>query len=200
MQDQAATEPSTRRSWVVDAGTLGAVVDVAFALILTGFLAIATESRGDAVPRPLVLLVLYLAPAAVAGFGLVFGRPALLVAAGLLLVLGSVLSFAGVTLIFLVPAGLLLWGARAVRARSAPSASIDAVALAAFGLIVAAGWAVLLGFTEQRCFTTATGSGCGSGLISPTGLLVGGALIVLALGLVAWSTRRAWLTRIAGSA
>jgi hypothetical protein len=173
-------------------GVLGVATTALLALLLTAFLLIATTSGGDVVPRPFVLLALYLAPAAIGWLGLRQGDPALLTAAGVILIPASFLSFTGVTLIFLIPAVLLLTGAQVARRRSpgrgGASASLRATVAAILPL--AAGWAVLFGFTEPRCFDTATGSGCSSSATSITGIVVGASLLVVALALAAWPMGR----------
>ena len=167
---------------------LGVATTTLLAMVFTGFLLIATASTGDAVARPFVLLALYLAPAGIGWLGLRQGDPSLIAAAGLILIPASLLSFTGVTLVFLVPAFLLIRGAgvarRNAKVRAGFGATLRAVASGLF--VLAAGWAVLFAFTESRCFETATGSGCSSAAISITGVVVGAALLAGAIGLAAW--------------
>jgi len=174
------------------AAVLGVATTALFALILTGFLLVVTSSMGDVVPRPFVLLALYLAPAVIGWLGLRQGDAALLASAGAVLIPASFLSFAGVTLIFLIPAGLLIAGA-GIASRDGRSvgglASMIRAAVAAV-LVLVAGWAVLLEFTEARCFETATGSGCSSGATSVTGVVIGAALVAAAIALAAWPLAR----------
>jgi hypothetical protein len=50
---------------------------------------------------------------------------------------------------------------------------------------------MLFGLSEERCFTTPEGSGCGSGLISVTGVAVEIGLIGVASAIAAFAAARA---------
>ena len=182
----------------IDVGLLGALIQLVFAVVLGGFLSGITAPTGDAVPRPLVVFLLYAAPGLVALLGARSQRRSLLVAAALPLVPGSILSFSGVTLIFVLPAILMVAGAAGIaRPRVSSGASrIDGagvgVAVSIAALLVAAGWAMLLGFTRDTCSSGANDTAsCGSALISIEGIAVGLALQLAALALAAWWARRA---------
>lgn len=184
----------TGRPRTVDIGLLGGVTTVLFAVILGVFLTAVTDSTGDAVPRPVVITLLYAVPGIVGILGASSRRRSLLVAAVLPLIPGAVLSFAGVTLIFVLPALLMLAGAAGLpsasdRSRVSPGGVATAIWIAA--LIVGAGWAMLLGLTQNTCGSELSGtSSCGSGLISIEGMLVGLVLLGAALVLAAWRARQ----------
>lgn len=87
-------------------------------------LALLTASNQTAglpaeVPWPIVFGALLISPALIGGLGAVSGRRSLLLAAGMLCLVESVLSFSGVTLIFLVPV-LVFLRAAALTSTSAP--------------------------------------------------------------------------------
>jgi hypothetical protein len=175
-----------------DWGRIAVVADLVITGLFTAFLLAATDSHGDAVPRPVALAAFYASTAVVGWLGVIRGRRSLLVAAALPLFPGAVLSFSGVTLIFLIPAFLFVAAAVAIpaSARSWPSQALGlGLALTIPSLIIAAGWAVLFGLSEERCFTTSDGSGCGSGLISVTGVSVELSLIGLAIAIAALAAK-----------
>jgi hypothetical protein len=94
-------------------GLIGSVIQLALAALLGGI-----ASRPDVFPNPpepiprgLALGLLYALPAAIGALGAMGGRRPLLAAAATLLTVGSVLTFSGVTLVFLVPA--IVFGAAA---------------------------------------------------------------------------------------
>ncbi len=94
-------------------GLIGAAVQVGLAVMLA-----LVAGRPDAFPNPpqliprgVALAMLFLMPAIIGGIGAVSGRRSLLAAAAVLSTVGSILSFSGVTLLFLAPA--LIFGAAA---------------------------------------------------------------------------------------
>jgi hypothetical protein len=152
------------------------------------FLTMVTRAPGDVVPRPLVITVLYATPAVIVALGAIARRRSLVLAAALLAIPGSVLSFAGVTLVFAVPGLFFVAAAAALpRGPETPTARIAGVVLmiTEFGLVVAAGWAVLIGLTRPACFSIPGGSGCSSAAISPEGVVAAAALLAAAVGLAA---------------
>jgi hypothetical protein len=166
----------------------GALLQVVLAAGIGLFLVAVTNGPGDAVPRPLVIAVLYATPGMIAAFGAIGGRRSLVVAAALLAIPGSVLSFAGVTLIFVFP-GVFFVAAAVAMPRGKRSArsmlSGAGLGIVEFGLVLAAGWGVLIGFTRPACYQIPGGSGCSSAAISPEGVATAGLLLTMALGLAA---------------
>lgn len=101
-------------------GLAGAAAQLAL-VVLLGFVG----GRPDAYPNPpylvsrsVVLAGLFAVPAIIGAIGAVSGRRSLLAAAAALSTIGSVLSFSGITLLFLVPA--LLFGAAAGASDATP--------------------------------------------------------------------------------
>jgi hypothetical protein len=95
----------------LDYGLIGALADIGFAIVLGSFLAINTNWQGDAAPRPLVIAVLFATPGVIALIGVLAERPWLLIAGSLPLFPAAGLSFTGATLVFLLPAALMVVGA-----------------------------------------------------------------------------------------
>jgi hypothetical protein len=173
-------------------GRLAAVAQVVMAGLIGAVAAIAGAASGEHVPEPLprgvTLALLYLIPAAVGVIGAGGQRRSLLGAAAALCVLGSFLSF--VTLIFLIPA-ILFGAAAASRIDGATSDRTvgrlgslvgEALGLAIVGFGVASALALLL-TTTDACWSTATGSGCGSGVITIQGLALAAVFGAGAIGL-----------------
>lgn len=174
-------------------GWIGALADLAVAVVLGVALVAITDGRGDAIPRPLVVAALFGTPGIIGLIGARAGRRSLLVAAGLPLIPGAVLSVA--TLIFVVPAGLMLAGAITVprsspRSFATPGSVAMAVAISA--CVIVAGWAVLIGMTRASCGTDPDGTEfCGTGQITPEGVIVAATLLLAALALAAaWARKR----------
>lgn len=137
----------------------------------------------DLLPRPLVLGALYATPGLIAFIGLRGRRPSLLVAAAIALGVGAFLSFSGLTLIFLLPAILLLGSAVQMRAphTGRPFALSVGVTLLVAALLIAGGWAVVIGLTAERCASVADFEACSSAAITFEGVLVGAACLGLAI-------------------
>jgi hypothetical protein len=166
----------------------GAALDIVLAATLGVFLASATSGPGDAVPRPLVIAILFSVPGVIAALGAVGHRRGLLIASAAILIPGSVLSFALVTLIFIFPAAMFV--AAAARMPHAHQTLVSrlagfGLALGVLALVLAAAWALLLGLTDEACFSVPGGSGCGSGLISFRGAVIAAVLAALAIVLAA---------------
>lgn len=188
------TQP--RRS--VDVGLVGALADLLLAGILGAFLMVATDPTGDAVPRPIVLAVLYATPGLIGLIGVRARRPWVLVAAALPLLPGSVLSY-GVTLVFVAPAAVMLIGASDMHRASGRQGNRAWGAAAAFvvaALVILAGWAAVIGLTEPGCVAIPGGESCSSAYVSIRGVLVAGACLLCALAIAAWG---AGLPRVAAS-
>ena len=138
----------------------------------------------DAVPRPLVLGALYATPAVIAMIGVRWRRPSLLVAAATALIVGAFLSFSGVTLVFFIPALLMLSAALRMRAphTGRPFGVSVAVAGLVAVLIIAAGWLVLFALTDDRCVTADGAVSCSSAALTVAGGLAAAACLGLAIG------------------
>lgn len=142
-------------------GRLAGGVQITFAVLIGGVSALAGEGSPEFPPRGLVLLAIYALPGIVGLMGVSERRPALLLAAAATSTVGSVIAFSGVTLIFLVPAILFLYGAvRIASVRSAAGTSsgfgmLAGIVIAAVltVLMVGAGASALL-ITDEGCWTT----------------------------------------------
>ena len=165
---------------------IGVALNVVLTAILTAFLAGATNSDGDALPRPLVLAALFATPAVIASIGIAHRRRSLLLAAAAPLIPASFLSFALVTLPFALVALLYVVGTATIDAIIEPTSvrALHGIQAAAVTLLVlAAGWAVLLGLTVSGCFPIPGGERCGEGFISATGATTAGILLIGAIAL-----------------
>ena len=163
-------------------GRLGIASDVLLAATLAVFVQGNAGGHLDFAPRSLALLALYTAPGLVATCGLLGRRRSFVLAAALALVPGSVLSMAGVTLVFVLPIVLLAASAASLGSpRTGPVVEIGE-ALVAIVLLVAAGVA-MLGLTTSGC--SADGATCGSGLLTVQGLGLELALQAIAIAFAA---------------
>ncbi len=183
------TQP--RRS--LDAALTGALADLLLAGLLGVFLSAVTEPTGDAVPRPIVLAVVFAVPGIIGLIGVRARRPWVLVAAALPLVPASLVAYY-VTLVFLVPAALMFIGASDMRREPGGEGNGAWEAIAALvvaALVVLAGWAVVIGLTEPGCVTIAGGQTCSSAFVSVRGVLVAATCLVAAVAIAAWAARRA---------
>src|SRR4051795_12524437 len=170
----------------LDFGLIGAMSDIGFAIVLGVLLAFATEWIGDALPRPLVIALLYATPGLIGLLGVVANRPWLLIAGALPLFPAAGLSLTGATLVFLLPAVLMTAGAVRMIGRPdvPPTTLLHGVAAVAITvLVLVAGWSVLIGMTEYVCSPIAGGQSCTSGAISVGGLLVAAGCLVAALAI-----------------
>jgi len=195
---------------------LGALTQLVFALLIGGVSGLAGDPEPDFVPRPVVLLAIFALPGLVGLLAIARHRPAMVLAAGIASAVGSFVAFSGVTLIFLVPASLMLIGAARVPAEAGDWRSRAVGAARAFLvviLMVGAGGSALL-ITDARCWTWretpsgvvmepapfstgevevplgSTGYGCANGLISARGVVLASALGLAAIGLAALPVRR----------
>jgi hypothetical protein len=96
------------------------------------------------------------------------------------------LAFSGATLVFLVPAFLMLAGAASMAGKP-DSARMSLGNVLAGGAIVTlllvGGWSVLIGMTVAGCYPIPGGEACSDHYISTNGLLVGGICVVGALAI-----------------
>jgi hypothetical protein len=167
--------------------------------------------------RPVALIVLFSIPATVAVIGVLRSRRSLILSAGIVCLLQSVVAFSGVTFGFAIPGILLLALAGRAR-RSQASRETRVSALAAIGVVALTlgAWVATLGLTEEVCWTSTTNpdqslayervpitstltvgpghaaSGCDSGELTLEGMGVGAAL---AIGVVAMASASAWRVR-----
>jgi hypothetical protein len=125
---------------------------------------------GPGLERPLLGAVLFTAPAAIGLAGAWRRAPAILVAAGMLCLLQSVLSFSGVTIVYL-PAALAFFlasgrnrVARPPGARVPVFAGSAVIGVLVVGLVIA-GWVVANGSTREVCWVERQGAG---GLVRET--------------------------------
>jgi len=139
------------------AARLGALTQVVFA----GLLAVVASFGAEPgfVPRGVVLFVIFAIPGLVGWLGVERRRPGLLVAAGVTSFVGAFIAFSGVTLIFLIPALLLLAGAVRVQLTDPPTGRVAILpalgrAVSAFAIVVmlvGAGASALL-LTDNACW------------------------------------------------
>lgn len=136
---------------------LGAATQVMFAALLGGVALFGSEP--GFLPRGVVLFVAFAVPGVVGWIGAVRRRPALLIAAGLTSFVGAFVAFSGVTLIFLVPALLLIVGAVRVQVADPPPERVAilpglgraAAACLIVAMLVGAGATALL-ITDEACW------------------------------------------------
>ena len=139
---------------------LGAAAIVAGYACVVGLIS-ASASAGEpgppeVVPRPVVIAVLLMLPAAIATIGAWRRCGPLLIAAGILCLAQSFIAFSGVTLPFVIPAVLLLViGGRASAVPHPRRAGLAAIAVVALGI---GSWFALLGTTEEVCWVARTGA------------------------------------------
>ena len=153
------------------AARLGSLTQLVFALLL-GSLASMRDPVPEFLPRGLVLALAFGLPGVVGLLGVRARRPEVVLAAGVVSAAGSVIAFSGVSLIFLIPAFLLLGGAARVRddaadpppaeprdagarrlpARLAALVGRSLLAITVAGLLIGAGGTVLF-ITDERCWT-----------------------------------------------
>jgi hypothetical protein len=186
--------------------------------IRAGIVPVAGSGSGDVGPSDADLAALSLTlalalPGVIAGIGAVRRSGALLVAAGILCLGQAFLAFSGVTLPFVAPGIYLI----ALGAGTAPSRHPAREVLASIGalVLVAAGWAAMLGLTETRCWVATQGAGgelvyaevptsaaegvvldetqvaagCEGGSPTTVGLTLSFVLVAVAVALAAWGAR-----------
>src|SRR5436190_6875493 len=122
--------PPPVRPWRMNGrliGYLGAENQAVLAIALLGLVNQLRDPVGPPEPvnRGLALGMIYALPAAVGGLGAWTGRRPLLAAAAVACAVGSVLSFSGVTLLFLIPALLFAVAAAAPRGAGAAAGATE---------------------------------------------------------------------------
>jgi len=192
-------KPQRRRLGFVLAATIAALAAViaALPLIQEGYR--PGQLTGPAiVPRPVVIALLLALPAVPAGVAALRGSRPMFIAAGVLCLLQSFVSFGGATLGFLIPALLLiLLGVDGGSTPHTPRRALLASVLV-IGLGIAA-WIAPFAMSETVCWTARAGpdgkpvyaiipnpdtptkigelgSGCDGGAFTLQGLMLGGVL------------------------
>ncbi len=138
---------------------LGAAAIVAGYACVVGLISAAAGANDpgppEVVPRPVVLALLLMLPAAVAAIGAWRRSGPLLLAAGVLCLAQAFIAFSGVTLPFVVPAILLLaLGGRTTAVPHPRRAALGALVVVALGV---GSWFALLGTTEEVCWVARNG-------------------------------------------
>jgi hypothetical protein len=139
---------------------LAGVTQLVFAGLIAGISAFASSGDPDFVPRWAVLFAWYVLPGVIGLIGVQARRPWLLLTAGVTTAIGASIAMSGVTLIFLVPAILFLFGAAQV-ARSARDGGgrdwtgglAQAGLAAAIAVLVVGAGAALIANTDSACWT-----------------------------------------------
>lgn len=167
----------------------------------------------EVVPRPVVLALLLMLPAAIAAIGAWRRSGPLLIAAGVLCLAQAFIAFSGVTLPFVVPAILLLaLGGRATAVPHPRRSALGALVVVALGV---GSWFAFLGTTEEVCWVARTGSngelvysqipvtdtftmgiddvasGCDGGALSTRGVVLASILAIGAIVIAELSSRTA---------
>lgn len=145
---------------------LACLTQLLFAVLLGTVASMAPEP--GFLPRGVVLFVGFAMPAVVGALGVARRRPALLGAAGLTSFVGAFVAFSGVTLIFLFPAVLFVYGA--VRLQVSHSAARGtsfaggilrgAAAVAIIAMLLGAGASALV-ITDEGCWAEYRGRDAG---------------------------------------
>jgi hypothetical protein len=148
------------------AGRLGSVTQLTFAAILGAVASLAAEP--GFIPRGAVLFGVFSLPGLVGLLGTSARRPALLLAAGVTSTLGSFIAFSGVSLIFLMPALLMLAGAISIAATGRERSS----AFEGFGQLVAASAIVALIVGAGASALLVTDEGCWNVYETPVGVRI----------------------------
>ena len=208
-------------------GRLASMTQVVFAGLLAIVASFAAEP--GILPRGVVIFLVFGVPALVGWTGAVRNRPALLVGAGLTSFVGAFIAFSGVTLIFLIPALLFVFGAVQVqgssrmRGRESIAGGVlrAGAAIAIVVMLVGAGGSALL-ITDEGCWADSSDSGgrvepfpyttgeisvppaatsvtCSTGVISPRGVGLAVLLWAGALLLAERSSRRRNSPYVSGS-
>ena len=198
------------------AARLGALAQILLAGIVSIVSAIAGSNELGFVPRPLVLFLIFGLPGTVALVAIRSQRGSVVLAAAIAAMLGAGISFSGVTLMFVIPAVLMVVGAMVMFDAERERAESWVVGAGRFllclALLLGAGWSALV-ITDQRCWTwhdtpggvvmepapvptgemtvpdDSSGYGCSTGTISARGV---GLATLLGSGAIAlaWSADR----------
>jgi hypothetical protein len=217
----------TRRRSALSLGRLAAITQLLFAGLLAVIASADTEP--GFLPRGAVLFLVFGIPGIVGWLGAATRLPALLIAAGVTSFVGAFIAFSGVTLIFLVPGWLFVFGAAQVEGTRVPEGGSmvngiarAGVAVAIVAMLVGAGASALL-VTDDTCWTEyhgpagpriepfpyttgemtvppgAVSAGCSTGVISARGVGLAALLWAGALVLAVRSSRRGRDAYVSGS-
>ena len=165
----------------------------------------------EVIPRPVILALLLMLPAAIAAIGAWRRSGPVLISAGVLCLAQAFIAFSGVTLPFVVPGILLLAvGGRTSAVPHPRRAVVGAVLVVALGI---GSWFALLGMTETVCWVARTGadgalvytripvtdtlsvgtqevaSGCDGGAITTQGITLAAILAIGAIAVAELSSR-----------
>jgi hypothetical protein len=193
---------------------LGAAAIIAgYALVVAAISANATAGElrpPETVPAPVRLAVLFLLPAFVAAIGAIRRSRPILVAAGVLCLAQSWVSFSGVTIPFMVPAFLLIaLGARSDDAKASRRAMVGGVVVVVVGFAM---WVAPFAMTATTCWVAETGAdgtivsrqvpetetqtlgptevgaGCDGGTVTVQGVALAAVLWIGAVAVAAWAS------------
>lgn len=213
----SATRARRRRLGFVLAATIAvlAIAVAAFPLI-QGANGPGTLDGPAIVPRPIVIAFLLGLPAGLAAIATLRGSRAMLVAAGVLCLLQSIVAFSGVTLGFVIP-GILLLGLGLERSSTEPPTPVRRREWLAGALVLAlaiGAWVVPFATGETVCWIAKPGpdgnpvytiipdtgsitheldavaGGCDGGAFTLQGLMVGGVLAIGSLAMAGLSPDR----------
>ena len=140
-------------------GLAATAIIAGYALVVAAISANAAAGELQAqetVPAPIRLAVLLLLPAFVAAIGALRRSRPILIAAGVLCLAQSWVSFSGVTIPFVVPAFLLLaLGARSDGTKASGRAKVGGVLVVILGFAM---WVAPFSMTETTCWVVETGA------------------------------------------
>ncbi|MEA2577494.1 MAG: hypothetical protein QOD78_1082 [Chloroflexota bacterium] len=205
-------KPQRRRLGFVLAGAIAALAALiaALPLIQEGY-GSGELSGPEIVPRPVVIALLLALPAALAAVAAARGSRPIFIAAGVLCLLQSFVSFGGATFGFLIPAILLI----VIGVEGGSTTRTPRRALLAGVLVIGLGfaaWIVPLATGETVCWIARPGpegkpiytiipntdtltsgpgdlgSGCGGGTFTLQGLMLGGVLWIGAVAVAGLAT------------
>jgi hypothetical protein len=212
-----ATRARRRRLGLVLAATIAVLaIGIASFPLIQGANGPGTLDGPALVPRPIVIAFLLGLPAGLAAIAALRGSRAMLVAAGMLCLLQSIVAFSGVTLGFVIP-GIVLVRLGLGRASTEPPHPLGrrewlgGVFVVALGI---AAWVVPFVTAETVCWVAraspdgnltyelipetgsitldpdAVAGGCDGGVFTLQGLIVGGILAIGALAMAGLSSDR----------
>jgi hypothetical protein len=153
-EDQGAKRPGRDP---IRLGIGAAAIIAGYALVVAAISAGAHEpdelGPPEAVPRPLLLAVLFMLPAAIAVVGAIRRSGPVLIAAGVVCLIQAFVAFSGVTIPFAVPALLLLALGAEQQDRVPMRTVITGVLVVLLGL---GAWVAALAMTETSCWVAHT--------------------------------------------
>ena len=150
---------------------LGSLAQVAFAGFMAAFIGLARSfpDPPQSVPRWLALGLLFSLPAVIGALGATSGRRALLAAAAALSGAGTLMSFSGLTLVFVLPTLLFAAGALAAPPARRDGVSRQPIASKLAGAVVAVS-VVALGIGAAVALLSTTEMVCWEAYRTPAGI------------------------------